>query len=246
MSYENIKEQFGALGLKGMLQYFDDMVDLKSQEKWPQMLLSMLKSEASYRQTRSFMYKLELAKLPQMKSMDNFDATDLPINHETLADAKNLKFIKDHYNILIIGGSGAGKSHLAIGLAYLALQSNYRIRFYKFAELARELIIAQSHNYETAFMAKLQRFDLVVIDELGYLPIDPKASPLLFELFSNLYEKVSTIITTHLKFDEWPNIFGNVKATKAIIDRFTHHCLVLETGDKSWRLREGKAAKKTI
>lgn len=244
MPYENIKEQLGALGFKGMLQYFDDMVSLKSQEqKWPQLLLSMLKREASYRQTRSFMYKLGLAKLPQIKSMDNFDLTDLPINHETLADANSMKFIEDHYNILIIGGSGSGKSHLAISLAHLALQNNYRIRFYKFAELARELITAQSHNYETAFITKLQRFNLVVIDELGYVPIDPKASPLLFELFSNLYEKVSTIITTHLTFDEWPNIFGNIKATKAIIDRFTHHCLVLETGNKSWRLREGKNKK---
>jgi DNA replication protein DnaC len=243
MSYENIKEQLGALGLKGMLQHFEDMVDLKTPEQWPQTLLSMLKSEVSYRQTRSFMYKLGLAKLPQVKSMDNFDPTDLPINHETLADASNMKFVKDHYNILIIGGSGSGKSHLAIGLAHLALQSNYRIRFYKFAELSRELIIAQSHNHETAFMAKLQRFDLLVVDELGYLPIDPKACPLLFELFSNLYEKVSTIITTHLKFDEWPDIFGNVKSTKAIIDRFTHHCLVLETGNKSWRLKEGKSTK---
>jgi DNA replication protein DnaC len=243
MSYENIKEQLGSLGFKGMLQHFDDMVSLKQEQKWPQMLLSLLKSEASYRQTRSFIYKLELAKLPQMKSMDNFDATDLPINHETLADANSLGFIKDHHNILIIGGSGAGKSHLAIGLAHLALQNNYRIRFYKFIELARELIIAQSHNYETKFMAQLQRFDLLVIDEFGYLPIDPKANPLLFELFSNLYEKVSTIITTHLKFDEWYDIFGNVKATKAIIDRFTHHCLVLETGNKSWRLKGGKKTK---
>lgn len=243
MPYENIKEQLGALGLKGMLQYFRDVVDLKSQEQWPQLLLSMLKSEVSYRQTRSFMYKLGLAKLPQMKSVDSLDLTDLPINHETLADANSLRFVNDHCNILIIGSSGSGKSHLAIGLAYLALQNNYRIRFYKFAELARELIIAQSHNYEAAFMAKLQRFDLLVIDELGYVPIDLKASPLLFELFSNLYEKVSTIITTHLTFDEWTNIFGNIKATKAIIDRFTHHCLVLETGNKSWRLREGKTTK---
>ena len=244
MPYESIKEQLEVLGLKGMLQHFDDIVSLKPQEqKWSQMLLSMLKNEASYRQTRSFMYKLGLAKLPQIKSMDNFDLTDLPINHETLADANSMKFIRDRYNILIIGGSGTGKSHLAIGLAHQALQNKYRIRFYKFAELARELIIAQSRNYETVFMAKLQRFDLVVIDELGYLPIDPKASPLLFELFSNLYEKVSTIITTHLTFDEWSNIFGNVKATKAIIDRFTHHCLVLETGNKSWRLKEGKNTK---
>ncbi len=244
MPYEEIKEQLEVLGLKGMLQHFDDSVSLRQQDqKWLQMLLSMLKNEASYRQTRSFMYKLGLAKLPQIKSIDNFNLADLPINHETLTTANSMKFIEEHYNILIIGSSGTGKSHLAIGLAHLALQNNYRIRFYKFAELARELIIAQSHNYETAFMAKLQRFNLLVIDELGYLPIDPKASPLLFELFSNLYEKVSTIITTHLTFDEWSNIFGNVKATKAIIDRFTHHCLVSETGNKSWRLKKGKHTK---
>jgi DNA replication protein DnaC len=244
MVHEDIKEQLGALGLKGMLQHFDDIVSLKPQEqKWPQMFLSMLKNEVSYRQTRSFMYKLGLAKLPQIKSIDNLDLTDLPINHETLTEAQSMKFIDDHYNILIIGSSGTGKSHLAIGLAHLALQNNYRIRFYKFAELARELMLAQSHNHEAALMAKLQRFDLLLIDELGYLPIDPKASPLLFELFSNLYEKVSTIITTHLTFDEWSNIFGNLKATKAIIDRFTHHCLVLETGNISWRLKEGKNIK---
>jgi DNA replication protein DnaC len=240
MPYETIKKQLETLGLKGMLQYLNDMLDLKTQEQWPQMLLSMLKNEASYRQTRSFRYKLELAKLPQIKSVDNFDPTDLPINRDSLAAAISIKFIRDHSNILIIGSSGTGKSHLAIGLAHSALQNNYRIRFYKLVDLARELMVAQAHNYETAFMARLQRFDLLVIDELGYQPIDPKASSLLFELFSNLYEKVSVIITTHLKFDEWSDIFGNIKASKAIIDRFTHHCLVLETGNKSWRLKEGQ------
>jgi len=241
MLHKNIKERLESLKLRGMLQHFNDMDNLKiSEQQWPKIFLSLLKSEESYRQARSFMYKLGLAKLPQIKSMDNFDITDLPINHETLTDASNMKFIEDRYNILIVGGSGTGKSHLAIGLAHLALHNNYRIRFYKFADLARELVAAQAHNYEAAFMAKLQRFNLLVIDEFGYLPIDPKASPLLFELFSSFYEKVSTIITTHLLFDEWSDIFGNIKATKVIIDRFTHHCLVLETGNKSWRLKEGK------
>ncbi len=244
MPYKNIKEQLESLKLRGMLQHFDDITKLKiSEQQWPQTFLSLLKSEASYRQSRSFMYKLGLAKLPQIKSMDDFDTANLPINHEALTNASNMKFIEDRYNILIVGGSGTGKSHLAIGLAHLALHSNYRIRFYKFSELARKLVMAQAHNHESLFMAKLQRFDLLIIDELGYLPVDPKASPLLFELFSNLYEKVSTIITTHLTFDEWADIFGNAKATKAIIDRFTHHCLVLETGNKSWRLKEGKTNK---
>lgn len=244
MLREDITKQLELLKLKGMLQYFDDAISLQTQDQqWLQLLLSLLKSEASYRQTRSFMYKLELAKLPQIKSINDFDATNLPLNNEVLKNASSMRFIKDHHNILIVGSSGTGKSHLAIGLAHLALQNNYRIRFYKFADLARELVIAQAHNHAALLMAKLQRFDLLIIDELGYLPIDPKACPLLFELFSNLYEKISTIITTHLTFDEWADIFGNIKATKAIIDRFTHHCLILETGNKSWRLKEGKTIK---
>lgn len=240
-----IKIQLETLNLKGMMKYVDDEVSLQNQDQpWLQTFSALLKSELSHRQTRSFMYRLELAKLPQIKSISDLDTTSMPINHEALKIASSMKFISDHHNVLIIGGSGTGKSHLAIGLAHLALHSNYRIKFYKFAELARLLVTAQTQNHEAALMAKLQRFDLLIVDELGYVPIDIKASPLLFELFANLYEQVSVIITTHLTFDEWTNIFGNTKATKAIIDRFTHHCLVLETGNDSWRLKEEVQEKK--
>lgn len=243
--HENIIESLEKLKFKGMLQYFKESVELKTFDKkpWAEIFYAFLEREKAYRQTRSLAYRLSLARLPQIKSLDNFDVIGLPIKHDVLAQASNMQFIKDSQNVLIIGGTGSGKTHLAIGLAHRALQEKYRIRFYKFADLARELVKAKSHNYEDAFMGRLQRFHLLVIDEFGYLPIDPCAGPLLFELFSNLYEKVSVVLTTHLVFEEWADIFGNKKSTKAIIDRFTHHCLILETGNKSWRLK-GKENKK--
>lgn len=113
-----------------------------------------------------------------------------------------------------------------------------------FEGLGLQGLQAKERRYEQNFMAKLQRFHLLVIDELGYLPIDQQAGALLFELFSKLYEKTSLIITTHLTFDEWASLFGNAKASKAIIDRITHHCTILETGNKSWRLKEGSMTQK--
>ena len=119
------------------------------------------------------------------------------------------------------------------------------MKFYLFGDLARHLLQAKEHRYETNFMTRLQRFHLLVIDEMGYVPIDSQAGPLLFELLSKLYEKTSLIITTHLTFDEWAPFFGGgAKSSKAIIDRITHHCKILETGNISWRLKEGNAAKK--
>jgi DNA replication protein DnaC len=128
---------------------------------------------------------------------------------------------------MLIGGAGSAKTHLAIGLAFVALERNYRVRFYTLNELANPLLIR--------FMESIKRFDLIVVDELGYVPIKPESGSLLFELFAKLYEQSSIIITTHLRFEEWGEIFGNAKATKAIIDRLTHHCKIIETGNKSFR-----------
>jgi DNA replication protein DnaC len=241
MLYEAVKTQLETLKFNGMLEYFKEMPKVKEDNL--QLLQTLLEREAAYRQTRSFMYRLHLAKLPQIKSLDNFITAELPVDTNVLSEAASMKFIADHYNVLVVGGSGSGKTHLALGLSHRALQHNYRIRFYKLTDLARALLLAEAHNYQANFIARLRHFHLLVIDEFGYLPIDPKASALLFELFSNLYESVSILITTHLTFEEWSGLFGNTKTTKAMIDRFTHHCLVLETGNKSWRLKEGKMRK---
>lgn len=241
MLHEDIQEQIEKLGFKGMLPTFSELVESSNNHDmpWQQVIKMLLAAEITYRQTRSFMYRLNLARLPQMKTLETFDCKSSAIEQNTLDQVGTCEFIKANENILLIGGSGSGKSHIALALAYIALQQKYRVRFYRFNELARCLLTAQEHHYENNLIARLQRFHLLIVDELGYVPIDQKAGALLFELFSGLYEKASVIITTHLMFDEWTDIFGNKKSTKAMIDRLTHHCKILETGNDSWRLKEG-------
>lgn len=230
------------LKLKGMLDNFKEIT--KSSDKWEEILFNLLKAEASYKESRSLMYRLKLAKLPQIKTIDSFNIAESELSEKTIKELKECNYIKDAQNILFIGGSGTGKTHLAISLAYMALQNKYRARFYKFRELAKKLLEAKEFRCEEKLIASLQRFDLLVIDELGYLPIEKEAGILLFELFSNLYEKNSLVITTHLHFNEWDEVFGNLKSTKNMIDRITHHCKILETGDSSWRLKESSKQNK--
>jgi DNA replication protein DnaC len=240
MQHETIESHLIQLKLQGMLSAFRDgpKEHAMSDEQWAQFLSELLDAEIAHRQARSYAYRLKLAKLGQVKTFDNFDASDLPIKPEKLEQIKTCEFIESCENVLLIGGSGTGKTHLALALAHKALQKNYRVKFYKFSHLARSLLTAQEHRHESNFIEKLMRFDMLIVDELGYLPIDQKAGPLLFELLSGFYELGSIIIGTHLTFDEWGDVFGGNKITKTLIDRMTHHSHILETGDKSWRLKE--------
>lgn len=241
MQYESLRPLLKELKFNGMLTHLDETMGLCEIKKMTgvELMLRFLEMEIAHRQTRSLVYRLTLARLPQVKSLDHFEWSNTPIPQEKLSPLTHCQFITLRQNLLLIGGSGTGKSHIALALAHKALQDNFRVKFYFFNDLARQLLHAKEHRYEQSFMARLQRFHLLVIDELGYLPVDQQAGALLFELFSKLYEKTSLIITTHLTFDEWAPLFGNAKASKAIIDRITHHCIILETGNKSWRLKEG-------
>jgi DNA replication protein DnaC len=234
------------LRFNGMLSQFDEIMEAAEIKKLNgiELMQQFLETEIAYRQTRTLRYRLDMARLPQVKSLDNFDCSELPIQKEQLIALTECQFITEKSNLLLIGGSGSGKTHIALAIAYAALQKLYRVKFYLFGDLARLLLQAKEHRYEANFMARLERYRVLVIDEMGYVPIDPQAGPLLFELFSKLYEKTSLIITTHLTFDEWAPLFGGAKSSKAIIDRVTHHCKILETGNVSWRLKEGNVAKK--
>ena len=208
-------------------------------------LTGFLEIEKAHRQSRSLAYRLELTRLPHIKFLEEFDWSNTPLKQEKIESLMDNHFIHHKQNLLLIGGSGTGESHLSLALAHNALKKECRVKFYFFSDLARHLLYARERKYEQNFMAGLQRFHLLVIDELGYLPVDQQATALLFELFSKLYEKTSLIITTHLTFDEWAPLFGSPKASKAIIDRITHHCTILETGNKSWRLKEGSMNQKS-
>jgi DNA replication protein DnaC len=242
---ESILELLKTLHYHGMINNFQDIIKTAegNNESWQQILQRLLKVEIEYRKTRSLMYRLNLAKLPQIKTLENFDIESSALDGKILTELSECNYINDAMNIFLIGGSGSGKSHIALSLAYIALQHGYKVKFFKFTDLARKLLVAKDQHYEANLMIHLQRFHLIIIDELGYLPIDKQAGILLFELFSNLYEKVPLIITTHLSFNEWNEIFDHPKATKAMIDRLTHHCKILETGNSSWRLKESAKQK---
>lgn len=242
---ELIEASLKELRCHGMLENFRDILEaatekqgLEKQDSLLQTLQKLLAVEIEYRKTRSLLYRLKLARLPQIKTLETFDTTNSALEKKTLDELTECNYIQAAENILLIGGSGTGKSHVALSLAHVALQKGYKVKFYKLSDLARRLLQAKEHRYEANLMAHLQRYHLLVIDELGYLPIDKQAGALLFELFSNMYEKVSLILTTHLAFNEWGELFGSLKATKAIVDRLTHHCKILETGNVSWRLKE--------
>lgn len=246
MRHEAMLSLLKALRFNGMLSQFDEIMEAAEIKKLNgiELMQQFFETEFSYRQTRTLRYRLDMARLPQVKSLDNFDCSELPLQKEQLIALTECQFITEKSNLLLIGGSGSGKTHIALAIAYAALQKLYPVKFYLFGDLARLLLQAKEHRYEANFMARLERYRVLVIDEMGYVPIDPQAGPLLFELFSKLYEKTSLIITTHLTFDEWAPLFGGAKSSKAIIDRITHHCKILETGNISWRLKEGNVAKK--
>ncbi|WP_341757031.1 MULTISPECIES: IS21-like element helper ATPase IstB [unclassified Candidatus Tisiphia] len=219
------------LGLVGMKMQLTEM-DLAKESSVGavyETLKRLLEAECQYKKSRSLNYRLQLARFPTIKLLSDTSQAKLVGNIDIQ------KVVDNHQNIMLIGGSGSAKTHLAIGLAFTAVEKGYRVRFYTLNELASQLLNARMHNYELKFIDSVKRFNVVVIDELGYIPIKAEARFLLFELFAKLYEQSSLIITTHLRFEEWGDIFGNPKATKAIIDRITHHCQIIETGNKSFR-----------
>ncbi len=222
-------DKLGLTGMKTHLFETMNLTDPQADDKTYVILKRLLEVECEYKKSRSLKYRLRLAKLPTIKLLSE-------TSQAKLVEQVDIKEVIDnHNNIMLIGGAGTAKTHLAIGLAFSALEMNYRVRFYTLNELATQLLSIRAHNYEVRFMESIKRFDLIIIDELGYVPIKPESGPLLFELFAKLYEQSSIIITTHLRFEEWGEIFGNAKATKAIIDRLTHYCKIIETGNKSFR-----------
>ena len=234
-SIRDVELLLNNLGLHGM-QLGLSGIKLESDNiSFYEQLVNLLLKEVEYKKSRSLNYRLKLSKLPQIKLLADTKAAKL------VAAIDVIEVISNKKNLFFIGGSGSAKTHLAIGLAYNALELGKRIKFYTLANLARDLLLAQQYNNEWSLMLRLQRFDILIIDELGYVPIDKKAGVLLFELFAKLYEQTSLFITTHLKFDEWNDMFGDLKATKAIIDRLTHHCHVIETGNTSYRMKGGTA-----
>ncbi len=204
-------------------------------------LLQLCELELLDRERRAAARRLKAARFPTLKGLDAFDFATVPtINKPMILDLMKCDFIARRENVLLIGASGTGKTHLATALAMEACARGKRVRFYRVTELATQLLEAREERLLSRLKLQLSKLDLLVLDELGYVPASKVGAELLFDVISTAYERSSVIVTTNLPFEEWKEVLGSERLTGATLDRLTHRCTIVETGGESYRLRDAR------
>jgi DNA replication protein DnaC len=236
------------LRLPTMLREYDKVAQQCATEAvdYPRFLLRLVELELLDRDRRAVERRIKAARFDVVKTLDTFDFLAIPsLNKQLVLELARCDYIDRRENVLALGNSGTGKTHIALALGLAACQKGYRVRFATAAGLVHELMEARDEKRLLRAQKQLAGYQLLIIDELGFVPLSRSAAELLFEIFSQRYERGATLVTSNLPFNEWTEILGTERLTGALLDRLTHHIHILEMNGESYRLKESKQTLKS-